>query len=195
MDIKVAGLTLKSLAADQRLVHMDRGARQRESFALRPRHQHHGAEAGCAPDTDCRNGRPDVLHGVVDRQSCGHRATWRVDVDLDLLVRVVSRQVHELGNHEVGDHVVDGTADQDDSVPEQARVDVERSLAVAAFVLDDGWDVGQSAWQLTRNHSRGRQASPAGPLRGMPRLGGVWEAFGSYAREPASITSDVARAI
>src|SRR5207302_10365270 len=132
-------------------------------------------EAGRAPDADRRNGRPDVLHRVVDRQSCGHCATGRVDVDLDLLVGVVSRQIHELGDNEVGDDVIDRTADEDDSVSEQARVDVERSLAVAALVLDDGWYVSQSAWQLTRNNSRGRQASPADPLPGMPRLGGVWK--------------------
>ena len=36
----------------------------------------------------------------------------------------------------------DGPAEDDDPVPEQARVDVESALAVAAFVLDDGRDVG-----------------------------------------------------
>ena len=151
VDVEVARLTLKALAADQRLMHVDGRARQRVPLAFRSGHQHHGAEACRTPDANRRDGCPDVLHGVVDRKPSGDRAPRRVDVDLDLLVGVVSRQVHELSDDEVGDHVVDRAPDQDDSVSEQPRVDIESPLAVAALVLDDGRDVRQSGWQLTRN--------------------------------------------
>src|SRR5204862_464100 len=75
-------------------------------------------------------------------------------VDLALLVRRVGREIHELGDDEVGHHVVDRPADEDDAVPEQPGVDVEAPFAVAALVLDDGGDVSQCEWQLTGNGLR-----------------------------------------
>ena len=74
----------------------------------------------------------------------GHRTAGGVDVDLDLFFGVVGRQVDELRDDQVGDHVVDGPADQDDPVLEQPRVDVKSALAVAALVLGDRRDVSQS---------------------------------------------------
>src|SRR5712691_2453692 len=154
VDVEVARLTLEALAADQWLMHVDVRTGQRKPLAFGARHEHYGSEAGRAPDANRRDGRLHVLHGVVDGEARRHRATGRVDVDLDLLPRIVGGEVHELGDDEVGDHVVDGPADQDDAVLQQPRVDVERALAVAALVLDDGRDVRQSGWQLTRYVAR-----------------------------------------
>jgi len=49
--------------------------------------------------------------------------------------------VQELGHDEVGDLVVDGRAEEDDALVEQAREDVVLALA-ARGALDDGWDEG-----------------------------------------------------
>ena len=49
----------------------------------------------------------DELHRVVDRQAGGDRAARRVDVEVDVLVRIVALQVQQLRDHEVGDVVVD----------------------------------------------------------------------------------------
>ena len=59
----------------------------------------------------------------------------RVDVDRDVLVRVLGLQVEELGDDEVRDLVVDRRAEEDDPLVEQTRVDVERALA-ARRLLD-----------------------------------------------------------
>ena len=116
---------------------MDPGVGQREPLALGPGHQEHGPEACGPPHGDRGDGRLDVLHGVVDGQPRRDRAAGRVHVHLDLLVRVLSRQEDQLGDDQVGHHVVDGPAHDHDPVPEQPRVDVERPLAVSALVLYD----------------------------------------------------------
>ncbi len=161
VDVEVAGLTLEALAADERLVHVDCRAWKSEPLALGPGHEDDRAEAGRPPDAHCRDGRPHVLHGVVDGQAGGHSTAWGVDVDLDLFLRIVRRQVHQLSDHEVGDDVVDGPADDDDPVPQQPRVDVKSPLAVAAFVLDDCRDVSHSGRQLTTKRGGGRPPQPA----------------------------------
>src|SRR5260370_3322114 len=107
-------------------------------------HEDDGAEARGSADADRREGWLDVLHSVVNCETGADGAARGIDVDLDLLLRVVRGEVDELRHHQVGDHVVDGPADENDSVFEQARVDVERSLAVAALVLGDGRDVSHS---------------------------------------------------
>src|SRR5690348_15690268 len=154
VDVEVARLTLQALAADQRLVHVDGGARQREPLALRAGHKDDGAEARRTADADCGDARLHVLQLVGYGEARRHRSAWGVDVDLDLLLRVVRGQVHELGDHQVGHDIVDGPADQDDAVLQQSRVDVKGPLAVAALVLDDRRDVCQLACELTTNGAR-----------------------------------------
>src|SRR3989442_14938738 len=125
--------------------------------------QSHSPKARLPTESDRLYRRLDVLHRVVDGEARGDGAAWRVDVDLNLLFRRIRREVHELRDDQVGHDVVDGPADDDDPVLQQPRVDIESALAVAALVLDDRRYVSQREWQLTRNPSRGRQASPAGP--------------------------------
>src|SRR5207245_3840781 len=140
VDVEVAGLTLQALAADQGRVYVYGRAGQIKRLPFRTGHQHDGAKAGRAPDAYGRYRRLDVLHRVVDRKARADRAAGRVDVDLDVLLRVVRGKVDELRHDQVRHHVVDGAADEDDAVLEQARVDVEGALAVAALVLGDGRD-------------------------------------------------------
>src|SRR5437899_9682453 len=156
-------------------MHVNRRVRQREAFALLAGHHHSIPKPGVPTDADRRDRRLDVLHLVVDGEARGDGAAWRVDVDLNLLFRRIRREVHELRDDQVGHDVVDGPADDDDPVLQQPRVDIESALAVAALVLDDRRYVSQREWQLTRNPSRGRQASPAGPPPLHAAIGGVWQ--------------------
>src|SRR5207248_5613581 len=176
VDVEVARLTLQSLAADQRLMHVDRRIGQRESFAFRAGHQDDGAKACRAADADGRDGRLHILHRVVDRQPGRDGATGGVDVDLDLLVGSVCSEVHELGDDEVGDDVIDRPADDDDPVLQQPRVDVKGSLAVATFVLYNGRDVRQCESELTRNFRGGSWPPPQAPSVACD----VWAAFGGF---------------
>ncbi len=56
-----------------------------------------------------------------------HVPARRVDVKVDVLVRVLGLQVQELRHDEVADRVVDRRAEEHDPVLQQARVDVERT--------------------------------------------------------------------
>src|SRR5215211_7819463 len=79
--------------------------------------------------------------GSAIREPGIDRAARRVDVDRDVLVRVLRLQVQELRDDEVGDLVVDRRAEEDDPLVEQPRVDVELALATRR-ALDDHGDQG-----------------------------------------------------
>ncbi len=80
-----------------------------------------------------------MLHGVVDGEHPGHLPAGGVDVEGDVLARVLGLEVQELGEHEVGDDVVDGRAEEDDAVLEQSGVEVVGPLA-ATRALEHGRD-------------------------------------------------------
>ena len=105
----------------------DVGIRQREPFALRPGAQQHRAHARGHADAIGDHVAGQELHRVVDRQPRRHRATGRVDVNVDILFRVFHLQEEQLRDHQIG-HVIIDLADENDPILEQARVNV-----VAAF--------------------------------------------------------------
>jgi hypothetical protein len=59
----------------------------------------------------------DVLERVVDGEEAGDVAAGRVDVDADVLVRVLRLEIQQLGADQVGDRVVDRGAEEDDELP------------------------------------------------------------------------------
>ena len=56
---------------------------------------------------------------------------------MDVRLRVVRLQEQHLGDHQVGDLVVDLAAQEDDAVAEQARVDVVGAFATVILLYDD----------------------------------------------------------
>src|SRR4029453_7164009 len=56
----------------------------------------------------------------------------RVDVELDVLPRVLAIQEQELRDDQVGNVVVDRRAEEDDALLQQQRVDVVRPLPTVA---------------------------------------------------------------
>ena len=81
------------------------------------------------PVTDGLHVRADVLDRVVDREPGVQRSARRVHVDGHVLVGVLGLEVHELGDHQVRDLVVDRAPDEHDPLVQKARVDVEGALA------------------------------------------------------------------
>ena len=132
MYLDIGRLALESRAD---LMDQDLGVRKRHALALRAARQEQGAHA----HRDAHADRLDVglheLHRVVDREAGIDRAARRVDVDRDVLVGILGLEVQELSHDEIGDLVVDGRAEEDDALVQQARVDVERPLA-ARRLLD-----------------------------------------------------------
>ena len=57
-----------------------------------------------------------------------------VDVDLDSLVGVLGLEEQQLRADEVGDGVIDGRAQEDDVLAEQARVEVAADALTSAFL-------------------------------------------------------------
>src|SRR5690606_5446692 len=63
-----------------------------------------------------------------------------VDVEVDVLLRIVGRQEQELGDDGIGHLVGDGRSQENDAVEQQAGVDVVRALP-AVRLFDDHRDV------------------------------------------------------
>ena len=127
--------------ARQRLVDHDPAVRQGVALALGPGGQEQRAHAGALADAVGRHVARDPLHRVVDRQPGGDAAAGAVDVEMDVGLGVLMGQDQHLGDDQVGDVVVDGRAQDDDAVLEQAGIDIHRPLfATAPFDHDrDQW--------------------------------------------------------
>ena len=137
----------------------DSRVRQRHPLSFRAAGEKQRSHAHRDADADRLHVRLDELHRVVDRETGIHRAARRVDVEEDVLVRIVRLQMQELGDHEVRDLVVHGGPEEDDALGEQARVDVEGALA-ARGLLDHHRD--QRAHRFspsTRSSCRGSTIS------------------------------------
>ena len=66
-------------------------------------------------------GGGDVLHGVVDGHAGGDGPARRIDVHVDFLFRVLGLQEKQLRADQAGHVIVDGAAEQDDPVLEEAE--------------------------------------------------------------------------
>src|SRR5215218_4891516 len=104
-------------------------------------------------DAGGRDRRPDELHGVVDREHGGHVTALAVDVEVDLLIRLVRLEVEKLRDQRVRDTRVDRRTEVDDALAEQVRVDVHDAFAARMLSDDirDGVGAHQAAfrWGIT----------------------------------------------
>ena len=80
----------------------------------------------------------EELHGVVNREACGHGSSRGVDVDVDVLLGVRHLQEEQLRNDGVCHEVIDRSSDEDDAVLEETRVDVEGPLPSSVLFDDSG---------------------------------------------------------
>ena len=55
--------------------------------------------AGGHADADGRHVALDVLHGIVNGHAVGDRTAGAVDIELNVLIRVLGLQVQKLRNH------------------------------------------------------------------------------------------------
>ena len=74
------------------------------------------AHAGSHADADGRHVRFDILHGVVDGHACGDSTTRAVNVELNVLVRILGLQVEQLCHYDRGICVIDFLREDDDAV-------------------------------------------------------------------------------
>ena len=160
MDLDVRALALEARAG---LVDEDARVGQRGALAVGTA----GEDQRAARHRDPEAGRGDVgadeAHRVVNRERGAQRAAGGVDVDVDVLLGVVGLEMHELGDDEVGELVVDRLGDEDDPLAQQPGVDVEGPLA-AGSLLDDHrnqWRHIATSWLHNSATVRLRYDSPA----------------------------------
>ena len=128
-----------ALHATPRLMDHDARVRQRVAFALGARRQQHGAHAGRLADAIGVHIASEKLHGVVDGQARRHAAAGRVDVEMNVLLRIRHLQKEQLCDDDIGNRVVHWHAEEDDAVHQQARINIVTALA-APGLFDDHRD-------------------------------------------------------
>ena len=117
-----------SLCTAQRLMNHDARQRERIALALRSCRQEQGAHARRLSDADRRYIGTDVLHGVVDGETCRHDAAGAVDIKMDVFVGILRFKEEELRDDDVRNVVVDRPADENDTVFQEARINIIRTL-------------------------------------------------------------------
>ena len=83
----------------------------------------------------------DILHRIVDREAGRHDATRRVDVEIDVFVRVIRFQEQQLGANQARYAIVDRPDQKDDPLFEQTRINVVGALPTIGL-LDHHGDQG-----------------------------------------------------
>ena len=80
-----------------------------------------------------------MLHGIVNGKSCRHVTTRAVDIQRDILLRVLVLKENQLRHDVVRHFIVDGRTQEDDALLEEAGVDV-----VGAFTTPGGLNDGRN---------------------------------------------------
>jgi hypothetical protein len=119
-------------------VDHDPAVRQRIALAGGAGREEHRPHRRRLADADRRYRGAQVLDRVVDREPGRDDPARRVDVELDVLLRVLGLEEQQLGDDQVRDVVLDRVAQEDDAVLQEPRVDVEGSLAAGARLDDHG---------------------------------------------------------
>ena len=103
LDFDIRSLTLSTT---QGLVHVDGGMRQSITLALFTGSQEDSTKAGCNANRDCADLVRNHAHGVEDGHTGINLAARGVDVHLDAALRVLTAQIEQLGNDQIGNLIV-----------------------------------------------------------------------------------------
>ena len=76
-----------------------------------------GTHACCKANAHGVHIRLDVLHGVENAETVVDRTPWRVDVQINILLRIFRFKEKHLGNDSVGRIVGDRFTQEDDAFP------------------------------------------------------------------------------
>ncbi len=107
------------------------------ALARRASGQQHGPHRGGQADADGADVGLDELHGVVDREAGAHGTARGIDVQRDVLVRIIGLEEQQLGDDQIRHVILDRPDDEDHPFLQQARVDVVGTLAARRLLDDD----------------------------------------------------------
>jgi len=122
-------------------VNHDPGIGQAVAFSFRTCGEQDGSHTGGLAYAVGGNFAGDVLHGVVNRETCGHVTPRGVDVDADVFLRVFHLEEKQLGDDGVRHGVIDCRSDENDAILQEAGVDVVGAFAAACLFNDAGNEV------------------------------------------------------
>ena len=89
---------------------------QHEAFALSTRGCDDGSHRGSRSHDDGLHICLDKVHGIHNGQTCRDRASWCIDIEVDVLSRVLGIQEKQLSDNGVGHVVFNWACQHDDAV-------------------------------------------------------------------------------
>ena len=110
--------------------------RQGKALALGSPGKEEGAHACRHTDTVCAHIAFNILHGIVNCHSRCDRSSRAVDVEMDILLRVLSLQEHKLCHDHAGGHVCHFLSKEDDPVFQKSGINVVGALSTAGLFND-----------------------------------------------------------
>src|SRR3989344_7605397 len=119
-----------AFGSSKRLMDHDFAVGESKTFALCASHQNNCSAACSHAKAHSRDIRLDDLHRVVHCERTCHLSSGGVDVERDVLLRVLFFEEEELSDDGICDFIVNGGAKKDDSFLEESRVNIVRAFAV-----------------------------------------------------------------
>src|ERR1700737_5053270 len=128
-SLHIAGSTLSPAG---NLVNHDIRVWQSVAFSLSASRQQNGSHARRDTHTIGGNIAGHELHRIVNRETGGNGATRRINVKINITLRILHLQKQELGNNAVCYEIIDRSSDENDAIFEQSAINVIPSFLVAA---------------------------------------------------------------
>jgi hypothetical protein len=126
MDLYVGRLALR---ASERLMNNYLAVRQRETLALGAGREQKSAHARCHAYAYSRHVAFHILHRIVNSHSGSYLASGAVDIQLNILIRVLALKIKKLRHDETRRSIVHFVGQHDYTVIEKPREYIVRALA------------------------------------------------------------------
>src|SRR3982075_2812048 len=128
-SLHIAGGTLGPAG---NLVNHDIRVWQSVTFSLSTSRQQNGSHARRNTHTIGSNITGHELHRIVNCQTGGNGAARRINVKINITLRILHLQKQELGNNAVCYEIINRSADDTEAIFEQSGINVISSFLVAA---------------------------------------------------------------
>ncbi len=99
-----------------------------------PSAKQEGPEAGRQPQTDGGDVTFDILHGIIDGESCRYGTAGAVDIKPDILFRILGLQKQHLCHHQACRKLTDFLSQKDNPIRQQPGINVITPLPPAGLL-------------------------------------------------------------
>lgn len=136
MQIDVGGLAAKT--GEPRLMDKDTGIGQGKTLLGSTTGEQDRSDGRSLSDASGDHVWFYELHGVVNGESRGDGAARRVDVELNIALRIFGLKEEHLCSGKIGDVIVNGRTNKDDVLFKEPRVNVVRAFPAAGLFHHHG---------------------------------------------------------